>query len=122
MSLAFGFDFDDTLSAEPVAFKAIMAALVEAGHSVYIISAFAEPNTEQKQGERIDDLGWICGGHYTHRILIHAGDGSGQEMLMAGWRKREVCQKYGIVMYFDDRIEWCDEVSKVTRSVWMVPR
>lgn len=119
----YGFDLEGTLDAEPEMFRNLCSALVAADEGVYVITAYYHPeggvdvNQEQIRYKQLNDIGFIQGIHYTEMKFAPGVTARGQ-----GNRKQSICADLEIRLMFEDRQIFADEISKVSRSVMMVPR
>lgn len=118
---AFAFDLDGTITSAPGAFGSLMAALVSAGHDVLIITAVCAPNTNAAQLAKIANLGLRQGVHFTNVVLIDGGQGTAPEMATAGQAKLATIRERGVVLYVDDRLDWCTEARSACPTLWVVP-
>ena len=119
----FGFDLEGTLDADPHVFSALCHALVTAGHGVHIITAYWSPDGGFDQSQvdlrksQIAAIGFELGVHYS--AVIYAPGFTAEQQAE---QKSQACASWGIALMFEDRQDFCDEISKVTRCVLMQPR
>lgn len=119
----FGFDLDNTITAEPEAFRLLMEALVAAGHGVHVITGVMPGVTDEHlatvdgRAEQLRSLGLRQDEHYT---TIHLAMARGAAAI--GHRKRELCSSLGIELMFEDRSDYANAMREVTRCVLIWPR
>lgn len=100
----FGFDIDDTITAEPGAFSALMAALVSGGQGVHVITGAIpgvtrrDLSTEKGREEQPAGIGLTAGTHYTK---LHLAIGKGAAAVAD--KKRQLCVDLDIALMFEDR-------------------
>lgn len=120
MSPAFGFDVDGTLTATPEAFRPMMSALVDSGHTVHVItgatyrekgSCYASPKWRREQ---IGKLGIHYRTHYTTLDIVR-----GTNLEQMGRAKAKLARNYKLVLMFEDEPVYADEIGKVCQVVMM---
>lgn len=113
----YGFDLDDTITAEPDSFRELMGVLVSANHGVHVISGALDDGDPEAQRQKLDGYGFVEGTHYTSLDVVVA---RGAKDFARG--KRELCEHYGVSLVFEDRSDYANEISKVARCLMMWPR
>lgn len=118
----FGFDIDDTITAEPAAFRALMEALVDAGHEVHVITgvmpSVTKPEHATYEGRRaqLEGYGILEGVGYT-KLHLAAVDGA----KAIARQKRQLCEQHEIALMFEDRSDYANEVRQASRCLLMWP-
>jgi hypothetical protein len=114
----YGFDLEGTIDACKDGFLPLMAALVADRHGVLIMTGVFAPATNQTRMEDIKRCGLERGVHYTELYLIDGGQGLPEDMQHVAQMKRDFCHTEGVVMFWDDRKDWCDVINETTHTCW----
>jgi hypothetical protein len=94
-------DVDGTITAAPLAFAALMKALMETGHGVYVLTGAIDPNspgakTEMRM-EQLAIVGLNRGTHYTDiRVFVD------RDVNKIAYLKADFCRDHDIEIFFDD--------------------
>lgn len=121
-----GFDLDGTLDRPNV--KALLLALVAAGHEVHIITGvFDEAGDWQSEEAKLAKLNrhgipFSTGiSNYSAALprvhILHAADPShGRDYRLAdlGLRKGDLCERLGIELFIDDSATYCEMIPKMS--------
>lgn len=111
----FGFDIDGTITAAPVAFGAMMQALMDAGHEVHVITGTMDADaTDEHYAGRVRQLLNVGIGDsaYTHIHIVTAPHAE---------EKARYCVEHEIRLMFDDAPPYIDAMRAAGITVAALP-
>lgn len=121
--MIYAFDIDGTLTRYPEMLGEMMKALWRQGHEIIVITGCltASPTTEDQREAQLYNLKpQICFG--THYTKVHVVQGDTTDDVARG--KGELCKKLGVSVMFEDTIQWCEIIRKLspdTAVLWICP-
>jgi len=119
--LVYGFDIDGTITAAPEAMRELMAALIEAGHHVAVLTGsmgHVGPDTDHrdKRTTQLEALGIHGGTHYDS--LSCYGDGPDA----VAKEKAAEAGRTGMAMMFEDSLQYALHIAAHCPVMVMYPR
>lgn len=115
--MTFCIDLDGTISAAPVAMGAMMGALMQAGHRVYILTGAVDPNTEGAKVEgrerQLFEMGIVKGVHY---VGVHVFVSPSVQWISD--QKGVFCRDHNAVMFIDDSPMYLDSVMVIAPNTF----
>ncbi len=109
--MVIAFDIDDTITRHPEFFSVIASALLDAGHTVLILTCRDAARREEAIAELAD-----YGVGYTELIMYEGGAAN-----FFSW-KAQVCKQRGVDVFFEDMQEVLREVGDETLCLMAVDR
>jgi len=108
--MVIGLDFYGTITKNPKFFRQLTAALIAAGHLVYIISAVGEANVEKLKKD-------VRHSHVSHTALEII---TFIDFEFVSGLKAEACKRLGVQCLIDDSDENCRDATKLGVMSFMV--
>jgi hypothetical protein len=94
-------DVDGTITAAPAAFAALMKALMEGGHGVYVLTGAIDPNSPGAKTEmRMEQLAIVGLNKGTHYTDVHVF--VDRDVNKIAYLKADFCRDHDVAMFFDD--------------------